>query len=253
LVLDRRFAADPTPEKRNLLASAARGRWIAHFDDDDYYAPNYLEHMLGNGREQSADLIKLVTWPNYVMQYATLPREIQFKFGPQCTPDDKGGAIHMRDQSVNPEGFGFSFLYRRHLAASRPFPAVSFNEDAPWAVAVQRHDRARMALVRIPVDDPITVHIHHGRNSSICDASMACPDAMFAKVQALDLPRRLGIANAYGGGGGFSPAYRPSPGDIAGARRGHGVLAGGGMYQGAVGPALGEAGGLGLGARRMAW
>ena len=32
--------------KRNLMADIAKGEVIAHFDDDDYYAPDYLQTML---------------------------------------------------------------------------------------------------------------------------------------------------------------------------------------------------------------
>src|SRR5262245_42532069 len=31
--------------KRNSLVKAAKGELIAHFDDDDYYAPTYLQVM----------------------------------------------------------------------------------------------------------------------------------------------------------------------------------------------------------------
>ncbi len=34
--------------KRNLLASLANGTILAHFDDDDWYAPNYLEIMISS-------------------------------------------------------------------------------------------------------------------------------------------------------------------------------------------------------------
>merc|ERR1740121_1682571 len=32
--------------KRNVAAALAAGRYIAHFDDDDLYSPDYLQYMV---------------------------------------------------------------------------------------------------------------------------------------------------------------------------------------------------------------
>jgi glycosyltransferase involved in cell wall biosynthesis len=45
--------------KRNFLIGQARGELIAHFDDDDYYAPHYLADMIRIKQENAAHLIKL--------------------------------------------------------------------------------------------------------------------------------------------------------------------------------------------------
>ncbi len=51
---------DSIGQKRNMLIEMASGSLIAHFDDDDYYAPSYLETMVQSLGE--ADLIKLSKW-----------------------------------------------------------------------------------------------------------------------------------------------------------------------------------------------
>ena len=43
--------------KRNWLAENASGQILAHFDDDDYYAPNYLTDMISLMGD--SDLVKL--------------------------------------------------------------------------------------------------------------------------------------------------------------------------------------------------
>jgi glycosyltransferase involved in cell wall biosynthesis len=46
-------------EKRNRLVDMARGELIAHFDDDDYYGPNYLSTMVGTLETAKADFVRL--------------------------------------------------------------------------------------------------------------------------------------------------------------------------------------------------
>ena len=49
-------------EKRNYLVDKARGDIIVQFDDDDYYAPNYVSSMVSTLCERGADLINLRGW-----------------------------------------------------------------------------------------------------------------------------------------------------------------------------------------------
>ena len=51
--------------KRNALIEAARGEVIVHFDDDDYYAPNYIAEMLSY-LNRNVDLVKLSGWFTYL-------------------------------------------------------------------------------------------------------------------------------------------------------------------------------------------
>ena len=51
--------------KRNQLISMSAGSIIAHFDDDDWYAPNYLSSMGAALVEQDADFVKLAKWNEY--------------------------------------------------------------------------------------------------------------------------------------------------------------------------------------------
>jgi len=52
--------------KRNIACFLARGQVIAHFDDDDLYAPEYLDFMIAqmisaagsDGRQTSTDLMR---------------------------------------------------------------------------------------------------------------------------------------------------------------------------------------------------
>jgi hypothetical protein len=48
--------------KRNRLASMANGTIIAQFDDDDWYAPTYLDVMVSRLHTSKADFVKLSGW-----------------------------------------------------------------------------------------------------------------------------------------------------------------------------------------------
>ena len=52
-------------EKRKFLCGLAKGSYIAHFDDDDYYSPTYIERMLAAMIRRDLDFIKLRSWCNY--------------------------------------------------------------------------------------------------------------------------------------------------------------------------------------------
>ena len=58
-------------EKRNRIADLARGDIIVHFDDDDFYAPSYVETMVARLR-QGADMVKLSGWFLYSGLYRSL-------------------------------------------------------------------------------------------------------------------------------------------------------------------------------------
>src|SRR5215469_9727682 len=58
--------------KRNWLCERAGAPVIAQFDDDDYYAPNYLATMLARLEQTGADITKLSAWFVYSAQMKRL-------------------------------------------------------------------------------------------------------------------------------------------------------------------------------------
>jgi hypothetical protein len=49
--------------KRNALVKEAKGDILIHFDDDDHYAPHYVESMLTLMANSGADTVKAVRLP----------------------------------------------------------------------------------------------------------------------------------------------------------------------------------------------
>src|SRR5262249_13178432 len=76
--------------KRNWLCERALAPVIAQFDDDDYYAPNYLAAMRRRLADSGADITKLSAWFVYSAQLKRLGYwdttdglGLHFTFGPE--------------------------------------------------------------------------------------------------------------------------------------------------------------------------
>ena len=54
-------------EKRNWLAQHATGDYVAHFDDDDYYAPHYISRMVSQILELDVVFIKCEWLPAFLV------------------------------------------------------------------------------------------------------------------------------------------------------------------------------------------
>lgn len=127
-------------EKRNALLAEAKGDIILHFDDDDFYAPEYAATMIAALDRLGADLVNLRGW--YMIDfrcsafcYWNLERKSNFRFlsGPrelqavQLTPEGLGtlNLSHM--------GWGFTFCYRKKVWDAIRFPPINFDEDGIFA------------------------------------------------------------------------------------------------------------------------
>jgi glycosyltransferase involved in cell wall biosynthesis len=127
-------------EKRNKLIAEARGELILHFDDDDFYAPEYISTMAAALDRMNADLINLRGW--YMIDfrckafcYWDLARKSNFRFlsGPrelqavQLTPEGVGTL------KLSHMGWGFTFCFRKKVWDAIRFPHVNFDEDGMFA------------------------------------------------------------------------------------------------------------------------
>ena len=114
-------------EKRNRLIAASSGQVIVHFDDDDYYAPGYVEWMLRQLGDH--DLVKLVGWFAYATalnQYFYWQTDASMELHYVVSPDATLGATRGSDLTGNfvrdnAWGYGFSYVYRRELCRDVPF------------------------------------------------------------------------------------------------------------------------------------
>jgi glycosyltransferase involved in cell wall biosynthesis len=168
--------------KRNELAAAADGSVIAHFDDDDYYTPSYLERMLRR-LDAGCDFVKLSGWYLYAVAYRALGYwDLNRKTGrvhvwqpPQprtvrrLTNENNRGLenVHL--------GYGFSYVYRTEVWRRQPFSEHAFRgEDEPFASAA----RAAFRVEHFRDLRGICLHVLHASNMSRCFPQYELPRFM---------------------------------------------------------------------------
>jgi len=190
--------------KRNLLAEEARAEVIAHIDDDDYYAPRYLETMLGFVRRGS-DIAKLSAWFLYSKLHRTFGYwDLEHLEGLRFVWSR--GPIQITDlaQSPNPGvwehlrlGYGFSYFYRKSVWARSPFIDADFDEDTTF-VRDALSKGADTALIRDTMG--LVLHVLHGQNGSKCLPQYNLPPFALTRFFPADVEDFLKIEADAGSG-----------------------------------------------------
>jgi len=133
--------------KRNQLIAMSTGPLIAHFDDDDWYAPNYLSSMIEALILHDADFAKLAMW-----------REYRQHDGHRRLFDAR------RQKHANMWGWGFSYVYRRYVATHVRFPNLNTGEDYAFVQAI--HAAKILKTHQVEGGAEWIEHLLHGRNVS---------------------------------------------------------------------------------------
>jgi glycosyltransferase involved in cell wall biosynthesis len=125
--------------KRNAMIRSAQAPFIAHFDDDDIYGPDYLERMLGMQAQCGADMLKLSGFFLYApasdfFGYLDLLAVKGWHYELTATGYT---TVDFSDEKQPGKEFmvfyGFSYLYRREPALEQPYLDISLFEDARFA------------------------------------------------------------------------------------------------------------------------
>lgn len=127
--------------KRNIACERARGRLIAHWDDDDWHAPNRLSLQVHALESADADIVGLTS--------------LLF-----CNPDEGLAWRFDYDGRHRPWLGGSSLLYRRSLWERTKFANIDVGEDARFLASLGPR---RVATMR---DAPIHVGRIHAGNVS---------------------------------------------------------------------------------------
>ena len=126
-------------EKRNFLCKKAKGNYIFHLDDDDYYAPDYLKKGIDNLKE--ADFFTLSSWfcahvstrrffywdkesvdqSHYILNRMDSIQSRSFEFEKKEDQDDF--------IQKNVYGYGFCYAYRAEVAKAVAFEKTNLSED----------------------------------------------------------------------------------------------------------------------------
>ena len=159
--------------KRDRLVREATGDVIAQFDDDDYYAPDYVATMVA--RLETSDLVKLNGWflfdsSDRAFYYwdTRCVLDAHYLVGPGeqsvivKMPKASAERAEWRDRTL--WGFGFSYVFKRHVYDKVSFD-VTMNEgqDFPFVAECRRHG---FVVDAFPDETGLALHIVHTRNTS---------------------------------------------------------------------------------------
>jgi glycosyltransferase involved in cell wall biosynthesis len=168
----------PLGEKRNRLIHRAKGEYIVHFDDDDYYAPQYITFMIEKAIAGNFSFVKLSAFFIFNKLDSTYSYwDLQMCFGIHLAWSR--GMLRLRHltekDNLGPAeihlGFGFSYAYKRSIWKDNKFPAINWNED--WGFAKETSKRHPTLL--FPDRTGLCLHMLHGKNSSSCFPQFLIP------------------------------------------------------------------------------
>lgn len=160
-------------EKRNRLIELSSGDIIAHFDDDDYYAPTYLAKMLQDLGK--ADLIKFSKWLAWREVDGSLWEVDSRSVADGHFVVDGNTEVRFYDNFISklPNadlfvehtlwGYGFSYVYRKLLWRHNPFDHVNFGEDYDF---VFRARQSGGVALHQPDAEHLLLHTLHPKSSS---------------------------------------------------------------------------------------
>jgi glycosyltransferase involved in cell wall biosynthesis len=190
---DPRFRYQHSPqrlcigEKRNRLVAAARGEFIAHFDDDDYYAPRFIELMLASLQSHRADFANLSSWYVFDVRHDlfgfwNLRQTTGLHY--LCHADGLQLAQFTEQNNAtllnNHLGYGFTYVYRRDIAVANPFSALDWGEDAQFVAAVARSAR----VLSLEDQTGLVLHLLHANSTSSCFPQYRLPSFLLQPLFA---------------------------------------------------------------------
>jgi hypothetical protein len=162
-------------QKRNRLKQKATGEIIVHFDDDDYYAPTYLEMVAQ--RLEKVSFFTIHSWFSYDVKTAqfyywdtTQLGEVHYHTnaisGSRIREVDLSACLAQQKMGLHTQekqGYGFSFAYTQEVAQACFFPDLDLGEDRYFLETVK--ERA-FSLSTLADQQGITIHVIHDSNTS---------------------------------------------------------------------------------------
>lgn len=182
------------PEKRltvgrkmQMMSTMARGSIIAVCDDDDYYAPRYIERMvefLGD-----ADFCTLSRWFAYSPADATFGYWETDVLRPAAyifAPGEPVSRMPVSTEGWNPDvtgilwGYGFSYVWRKAVFPRVEIADITFDTVCwDWDFYTKLRD-AGFRTVCAPDNEGLLVHILHPRSGSKMFPQYLLPEFMLA-------------------------------------------------------------------------
>lgn len=129
--------------KRNMACEMSRGELIAHWDDDDWMAPQRLRIQVEALQQSGADVCGLRDLLYYHLE--------------------AGEAwLYRYPEHERPWIAGCTLLYRRSLWAAHHFPPLQSGEDTAFVFALPSE---RIHAIPVTTDNPLYIALIHARNA----------------------------------------------------------------------------------------
>ena len=180
--------------KRNELIKKSTGEIIAHFDDDDYYSPNYLSSMHRAMQQSNSDIVKLAGWfalherSNTLGFWDTTDFRSQHQvFSGREDIYTKKGAFTESQLRSFVTGYGFSYLYKKACWTASPFANRDLGEDSSF---IEQAIRNKKKIELLQDGEGICLHIIHEGNTSKCFPNYIIPRPLQHKLFQ-EQPRKI--------------------------------------------------------------
>ncbi|CAJ1355409.1 unnamed protein product [Effrenium voratum] len=164
--------------KRNMTLHMATGEFIVNFDDDDLYAPGYVEKMVGLMQRERLVGVTLSAWYNYYTGKGV------------CTFSDPESWDEWADDQAELDeilyGYGFSYSHRRQPSLMFSYPNVGFAEDAPFFLKL-RDIYGTDKVLLYKDNEGLCVHIMHRANTAQVLGSRTVSAQDIAALSVCDL------------------------------------------------------------------
>ncbi|MGL4766665.1 MAG: glycosyltransferase family 2 protein [Formosimonas sp.] len=172
-------------EKRNRLIAAATGEVIAHFDDDDYYAPQYLRNMTDLLAQEQADMVKLSGFYLYAPEvpffgYMDLNAKTGLHFeliGNQVRPIEFHSKMQIGADFI--VFYGFSYVYRKAICSGAFFDDIDLCDDESFAKRVLANGHKLIATNDATRD---CLHIIHPNSTARCFSKYTMPEFLLREL-----------------------------------------------------------------------
>lgn len=201
--------------KTNDMLARATGEVIMHVDDDDYYAPTYLETMIA--ALEGRDFVKLSGWYVYKMEanflaYWNLSFLAPYHFRLAANEPVSLFSTRIFHERVAEEfewGYGFSYAYRSRVRdIARLNDAFCHNAENDLMHAVRSHPECRSA--HFADKKGVVLHVIHDGNASLCLPQQQLPAVLLPEIFGPDVIAHLDAVRQ------IMQAQAPSPARPAG-------------------------------------
>jgi glycosyltransferase involved in cell wall biosynthesis len=171
--------------KRNRLIQKSRANIIAQFDDDDFYAQDYLAKMTSAMHENGVDIVKLFGFFLYSKPYKSFGYwDLMTKVGLHWLWSAQPPSLVMITEQTNQGlkdnhlGFGFSYVFNKKVWESSQFPEMDWNEDGTFMLKALQ----RFKLMGFHDHQCTCIHILHEGNTSRCFPQYMMPNFLAHKL-----------------------------------------------------------------------